>query len=821
MKMKQFFCILLTLCMVLSMAPMTVLASESDEIVLDLDIRLEDLQVSHDAPTLDAPEDSIWIEDDEYECFEDAYESLKSDMTQRFDETVIWCYFAYSSEAALEDEAVMVAQDLLAYATMHTDDLSTNGSDYLYWNLADVAGEVSILADDTYAYLTIHYEFLFLTDKQQEDAFDSAYRALRNEVDMGGYGDVQGIRAFYEYIAENVDVMGLDEVSELADHSAYAVLVKGAASPLGCALATFFSANYSGLDCRIIPGYLNGKEHFWNIVEVDGVYYNVDTSRATNAADHSCLLIGSDNFVGYERLADYDSAEFHAYYPMAKEDYQICDHVYDEGVVQEAPTCIYEGVLAQTCTICGHVKTSMIPVVDHNYEHVITAEPTCETVGFYQHTCTVCGDSYQEQIPELGHSYETVTVEPTCTEDGSITHTCANCGDVKVEVIAAAGHNWDEGVVTAAPTCTEEGVKTFTCTVCGETMEESVAATGHTKDEGTVAKEPTCTEPGEMNHTCTVCGEAFAAEIAVLPHDYVEGFCSVCGKRQMTVPTIKSCYSTVQDSVKVTWTVSEGATGYQIYRTTDPVNGTWKCIKTINNGNTDRYTNQGLEIGTTYYYKVRAFHEDAEGNRTYTDFSEVNYMPAAVVFDGPYSNSTSRIRILWNEVSGAHGYQIWGQKADGSWKIVKTIGDRGNVLTENKGGTTAYSNTGLVAGDTYTYKMRAFMITENGKKVYGAYSDVYSVAVKPETPAVTVTCPKAGRAQISWEPVNGAAGYQIWMEQPNGEYKIIKTITDGSTSYTKTGLTTNFYFFKVRAYSEAQGRKAFSAFSPVYVVDVL
>ena len=289
----------------------------------------------------------------------------------------------------------------------------------------------------------------------------------------------------------------------------------------------------------------------------------------------------------------------------------------------------------------------------------------------------------------------------------------------------------------------------------------------------------------------------------------------------MDAPAILSCYSKLQDSVKVTWTVVANVDGYELWRTTDPVNGEWTRVKTINSGDTDRYTNQGLTEGVTYYYKVRAFVTDASGERTYSEFSNVDYMPAAVVFDGPYSNATFRIRLRWNEVGGAHGYQIWRQNEDGSWNIVKTLGDKGNTLTNNQGGTTAYSNTDLTAGDTYVYKMRAFMITEDGRKVFGAYSDEYAVAVMPEVPAVTVTSPKAGRAQISWEPVNGAVGYQIWMEQPDGSFTIIKSITDGSTSYTKTGLETNFYFFKVRAYAEVQGRKTFSEFTPVYIVDVL
>ena len=46
-----------------------------------------------------------------------------------------------------------------------------------------------------------------------------------------------------------------------------------------------------------------------------------------------------------------------------------------------------------------------------------------------------------------------------------------------------------------------------------------------------------------------------------------------------------------------------------------------------------------------------------------------------------------------SQVQGAHGYQIWRQNEDGSFSIVKTIGDKGNTLTDDQGATIAYSNT--------------------------------------------------------------------------------------------------------------------------------
>ncbi len=281
----------------------------------------------------------------------------------------------------------------------------------------------------------------------------------------------------------------------------------------------------------------------------------------------------------------------------------------------------------------------------------------------------------------------------------------------------------------------------------------------------------------------------------------------------LATPVISSVYSTVQTSAKVTWGCVDGADGYQLYRSTE-ANGVYTCVKTITSGTTTRYTNVGLTIGQTYYYKVRAYVTLSDGSRIYSGFSEVRYMPAAVVFEKVYSNSTSRIRLLWSEVSGAEGYQIWrADSEDGVYKIVKTI---------TSGETVAYSNTGLESGKTYYYKMRAYT-TVDGSKVFGAYSDVYTVAVMPEAPTLAAASSSSGIAKLSWNVVSGAAGYQIWRaDSANGTYTLVKSITSGSTiRYSNSGLTSGkTYYYKVRAYTEVNGNKTFGAYSEVQSVTV-
>lgn len=344
----------------------------------------------------------------------------------------------------------------------------------------------------------------------------------------------------------------------------------------------------------------------------------------------------------------------------------------------------------------------------------------------------------------------------------------------------------------------------------------------HIHEFTTERQEPTCTEAGFIRSVCSLCG--YTEEEILEPSGHIElgGFCSGCDTSVPEAPIIRSCYSKVQTSVKVSWNPISGADGYELWRTTDPAAPeSWIRAKTISAGSKDYYTNKDLTVGQTYYYRLRSYVLSNSGEKIYSDFSPIAYMPAAVVADSPYSNGTDRIRLRWHPISGANGYQLWRQQEDGSFRIVKTIGDTGNVLTQDKGGITAYTNTGLIAGSSHTYKLRAFTITEDGRKIFGAYSDEFTVAVKPNAPILTAAEAAPNRTKLQWEQVNGAIGYQIWMLREDG-FKIVKTVSSGEITQAviydlPSGQTCQF---KIRAFSEADGTKAFSDYSKTVTVTV-
>lgn len=535
-------------------------------------------------------------------------------------------------------------------------------------------------------------------------------------------------------------------------------------------------------------------------------------------------------------------------------------HSYAEVTV--APFCGRDGYTENRCSTCGAVEAGSRTVNEgsalegHHYvlfneEYYTKNESDSWNTG-EAYVCTKCGFHISEPTEPKENSY--VTGE----DYEQLVAEYEKNKEIYDNAVATAGHTytaddaqWNEDYTTVTfqnLSCSagcvdrknvldcllndETVTKTLTSQVTANAVLEKVEGTC---EEGVTSTYSATAEVDEETYTITTQQTWEPGE-----HNYVDGKCTKCGTLDpdaIVAPLIESVYSTVQDSAKVTWNEVANAYGYELWRaeSADASDDQWTRVKTVYSGEnsniqyakdedgeirTDEnganyiyYRNVGLDVGTTYYYKVRSFtlqtgtefSTEDDTNRVYSPFSEVKYMPSAVVLGDVYSAATNKIRLNWTEVSGAHGYQIWRlDDADGEYKVVKTLGDQGNTLTNPQGQTTAYSNIDLAAGKTYTYKMRAFSIPADGTKVFGAYSDEITVAVMPETTEITVESVKAGRADISWEAVSGAAGYEILMKEGDGDYNVVKTVTDPeAVSYTKFELESGTdYTFKVRAYTQ-------------------
>ena len=158
------------------------------------------------------------------------------------------------------------------------------------------------------------------------------------------------------------------------------------------------------------------------------------------------------------------------------------------------------------------------------------------------------------------------------------------------------------------------------------------------------------------------------------------------------------------------------------------------------------------------------------------------------------------LKITWKKVASAKKYEVYRAiSKNGKYKKIKTISAK------------KYTNKGLTTGTKYFYKVRA---RKGSKK--GTFS-----AKKSGTPMlknssnITVTMQSSSSATISWTPVNGATGYEVYRSQSaKGTYQKIGTVT--ATSYNDSELSAGQqYFYKVRAYRVVNNTNQYGTYSNV------
>ena len=312
------------------------------------------------------------------------------------------------------------------------------------------------------------------------------------------------------------------------------------------------------------------------------------------------------------------------------------------------------------------------------------------------------------------------------------------------------------------------------------------------------AKAATVSDVTTYTHTGRVCNKTYYYKVrAVDEYGEYSQYSEVASVKIVpaapaTVKAARASYN----SIKVSWSKVSGASGYVIYRANSE-NGTYSAIKTITKGTTTSFTNTGLTCGKTYYYKVKAYR---------TISGKKIYGTASVAFSAkPYLSKTSSISVTrssygllikWKKVTGATGYKIYrATDPDGEYTLIKTI---------TKGSTVKYTNTSVVPGVTYYYKVTA---TRSGSE--GVVSAVKSLSPTLAKP----TSPKAARyaynkIKLTWKKVSGASGYVIFRsDSASGTYTEVGRVSGNTTvSYIDTDLATGkTYYYKIAAYRTAGG----------------
>lgn len=181
----------------------------------------------------------------------------------------------------------------------------------------------------------VSYSFEYLYTAEQEEELAAAIDQLLNELDVWSLKtDLEKFTRVYTWMTGNItyDVANLNDSTYLLKHTAYAALINRTAVCQGYATLLYRMCLLMGIDCR----YINGGNHAWNIVRIDGKYYYVDSTwdARIHPIDYQYYLKTRDNFTDHTFSSEFTTAEFLEKYPSGDSDleYPVSERIPAEGI---------------------------------------------------------------------------------------------------------------------------------------------------------------------------------------------------------------------------------------------------------------------------------------------------------------------------------------------------------------------------------------------------------------------------------------------------------------------------------------------------------
>lgn len=260
-----------------------------------------------------------------------AVKQLRDAMLRRESSVVLYINYPGS------DSFSTWGNDKLFYAAMDVANAegATDG-DYLRWSWLNMGAQARRSGSRYIVTMNLRY----YTTYQQEQTAIQKMRSILSGLNLSGMTDYGKASAIHQYVAEHVtyDHQGLAAMNEqLAIHkkenveqkyflpfTAYAAVMNGTAVCQGYATMYYALCRLAGLQVRVIAS----VNHAWNIVRVDGTWYNLDvTADSETTTKTRWFLKGSTTFESeaaggnHDRVAPYNSAEFQKAYPVGTADY--------------------------------------------------------------------------------------------------------------------------------------------------------------------------------------------------------------------------------------------------------------------------------------------------------------------------------------------------------------------------------------------------------------------------------------------------------------------------------------------------------------------
>ena len=209
--------------------------------------------------------------------------------------------------------------------------------DYILWNgsVFDYDGTWSYNSSNRYYTYEIQIAASYYTSAAQEQAVDAEVKRLLNTLPVSGVSDYKKVKAVYDYMCKNIvyDYAGLNAGSSYC-HTSHSAFIAHKTVCQGYASMFYRMMLEMGIDCRLIAGDANSystgpdygnDEHGWNIVKLNGKYYNLDATwdaeAHPNGQNYEFFLVCDANFPRHQPWSQYMTSTFKSQYPKATKDF--------------------------------------------------------------------------------------------------------------------------------------------------------------------------------------------------------------------------------------------------------------------------------------------------------------------------------------------------------------------------------------------------------------------------------------------------------------------------------------------------------------------
>ena len=440
------------------------------------------------------------------------------------------------------------------------------------------------------------------------------------------------------------------------------------------------------------------------------------------------------------------------------------------------------------------------------------------------------------------HSYGSwyTKTSATCTSGGTEERKCS-CGATESRSTSALGHNYGSWSTVTNATCTSGGSEKRTCSRCSNSETRSTSALGH--NYGSTYFE--AVHPHYYGHKCSRCGYSEKTG-GNLDYYYL---CATC--THLTKPEVTKITGDLVDNSEITieWTASESdklanywldvfdpdgqnvvdvSTGKINSYTFTPVKTGTYTIKTYAApiGNKDGSGSVGaettIEIGCNHNYITEIVNPtyDNEGYTLHTctkcGYSyKDNYTPALKLTEltgvKVKTQGSTSLTLAWDKNASANGYVVEQYKG-GKWtQIAKT----------SSNATVTYTVNGLAADTTYTFRIKAYVISGESE-ICGGYVKIAGKTRIPNVASFKGRAVSASAVKLDWSKNDKATAYVI-EQYRGGKWTVLATTKNNTTlTFTVKGLAEGTaYSFRIKSFRKTGSATEFSEYTAIKAATLL